>query len=106
MDIVLNVQPDVLISKAGDITKEKNYILDLMDQAKSEITSLSDIWIGGASDEYRSRFMQVYDDIDNILAIITGYVDDLNEAANIYSRVENTAKAAAEALPVDGVFRF
>ena len=44
-------------------------------------------------------------DIDNAIAIISDYISDLTEAANIYSTAENAAKTAAEGLPVDGVFK-
>ncbi len=105
MDITLNVQPDVLVAKAGELSTEKTGVMGLMDQAKSEITSLTGIWKSEASDEYQGRFKQIYDDIDNMLAIVSEYISDLNEAANVYSVAEKAAKTAAEGLPTDGVFR-
>ena len=105
MDITLKVQPDVLISKAGELSSEKTTVMGLMDQAKTEITSLTGVWKSEASDEYQGRFKQIYSDIDNMLAIVSEYISDLNEAANIYSTAEKAAKTAAEGLPTDGVFR-
>jgi hypothetical protein len=40
-----------------------------------------------------------------MLAIVTEYISDLNESANIYSTAEQAAKNAAEGLPTDGVFK-
>ena len=105
MDIILKVQPDVLVSKSGELSAEKAAVIGLMDEAKAEITSLAGIWKSEASDEYQSRFKQVYDDIDNMLAIVSEYIGDLSEAASVYSTAEKAAKAAAEGLPTDGVFR-
>lgn len=105
MDITLKVQPDVLIAKAGELGNEKSAIMSLMDQAKSDITSLTGVWKSEASDEYQGRFKQVYDDIDNMLAIVSEHISDLNEAASVYSTAEKAAKSAAEGLPTDGVFR-
>lgn len=105
MDIILKVQPDVLIAKAGELSSEKTSIMGLMDQAKSDISSLTGVWKSEASDEFQGRFKQIYDDIDNMLAIVSEYISDLNEAANIYSTAEKAAKNTAEGLPTDGVFR-
>ena len=105
MDIILKVQPDVLLSKSGELSNEKNTIISLMDQAKSEINSLTGVWKSEASDEFQARFKQVYDDIDNMLAIVSEYISDLNEVPNVYTTAEKAAKSAAEGLPTDGVFR-
>lgn len=105
MDITLKVQPDVLIAKAGEFSTEKNVISGLMDQAKSDITSLTGVWKSEAADEFQGRFRQIYDDIENMLAVVSETISDLNEAANIYSTAEKAAKNVAEGLPTDGVFR-
>ncbi|UNC91122.1 WXG100 family type VII secretion target [Candidatus Contubernalis alkaliaceticus] len=105
MDITLKVQPDVLIAKAGELSTEKTTIMGLMDQTKSNINSLAGVWKSQASDEYQGRFKQIYNDIDNMLAIVSEYISDLNEIASVYSTAEKNAKSEAEGLPTDGVFR-
>ena len=105
MDIILKVQPEVLVSKAGELSNEKTAVMGFMDQAKTEVSSLTGTWISEASDEFQNRFKQVYDDIDNMLAIVSEYISDLNESANIYTTAEKAAKSAAEGLPTDGVFK-
>ncbi len=105
MNITLKVQPDVLIAKAGELSTEKTVVMTLMDQAKSDINSLVGVWKSEASEEYQGRFKQVYDDIENMLAIVSEYISDLNEVANVYASAERAAKSAAEGLPTDGVFR-
>ena len=105
MNIILKVQPEVLVSKAGELANEKTAIMGLMDQAKAEVTSLTGTWKSEASDEFQNRFKQIYDDIENMLAIVSEHISDLNESASIYTTAEKAAKSAAEGLPTEGVFR-
>ena len=104
MDITLKVQPDVLISKAGELTNEKGTVLGLMDQAKSSITSLTGTWKSDASETYQGKFRQIYTDIDNMLAIIAEYANSLTKIAEEYRTGESTARSVADGLPVSGVF--
>lgn len=104
-DITIKAHPDVLLSKSGELSSEKNTLLSLMDEAKSQVNSLAGVWKGDAADGYQNRFKQIYDDIDNMLAIVTEYISDLNEIANIYSTAEKAALNESEGLPTDGVFR-
>ena len=105
MDITLRVDPGVLSAKADEMNTQKTTILQIMDQAKTEITSLTGTWKSAAADEYQNRFKQIYDDIDNMLAIASEHIHDIKQAAEIYTNAEAAAKAAAEGLPTDGVMR-
>ena len=103
--ITLNVSPDVLTAKAGELTNEKTTVNDLLEEAKTEINSLTGVWISKAATEFQKRFKQIYGDIDNILAIISEYISNLTEAANIYSTAESAAGSVVEGLPTSGVFQ-
>ena len=105
MNIILKVQPEALSTKSNELNVEKNNILTTLEQVKTEMTSLVGTWKSPASDEFQVRFKQLYDDMENVIAIISEHVNDLNEASGIYASAESAAKSAAEALPVDGVFR-
>lgn len=104
MDILLKVQPDVLISTSNEMSAEKSAIFNIMEEAKSEINSLPASWEGDASGTFQNRFQQIYDDIDKILRVIGEYSSDLNDAAEIYRQAERNAVATAEGLPTQGVF--
>ncbi|WP_020225050.1 WXG100 family type VII secretion target [Holdemania massiliensis] len=104
-DMILKVQPNVLISKASEMATQKNTIISIMEQCKTEINSLQAGWKSQASDEFQIKFKGVYDDIDNMAAIIDSYIKTVNELANIYEQAEKRATAAAEGLPTDGVFK-
>ena len=103
--IILNVRPQVLIAKAGELNSEKGNVSAIMDEAKAKMASLTGTWRSAASDEYQLRFRQTYEDIDGMLAVVAEYVHDLNEAANLYTSAENAARTAAQGLPTGGVFR-
>ena len=105
MDITLRVDPGVLNAKADEMNGQKTTIIQIMDQAKTEVTSLTGTWKSTASDEYQNRFRQIYDDIDNMLAITSEHISDIKEAAQIYTQAESAARSAAEGLPTDGVMR-
>ncbi len=105
MEVNLKVQPEVLRTKAEELAAEKNVVTSLMEQAKTEVTSLVGSWKSEASDQYQNKFKQVYDDIDNLVAIVTEHINDINEIATIYSTAEASAKSANDGLPTDGVFR-
>ena len=104
-DITLRVDPNVLSAKADEMDGQKSTIIQVMDQAKTELTSLTGTWKSEASDEFQNRFKQIYDDIDNMLAIASEHISDIKEAAQIYTQAESAAKNAAEGLPTDGVVR-
>jgi len=105
VDYTFRVDTNVLTAKADEMNGEKSTIIQIMDQAKTEIASLTGTWKSAASDEFQNRFRQIYDDIDNMLAITSEHISDIKEAAQIYARAESAATTAAEGLPTDGVMR-
>jgi len=103
MDIILKVDPQVLLSKSNEITTEKNNIQKIMDQIKSDVTSLSGVHKGAAAEAYQNRFKQVYNDIEDMIANITEYIKDLNESAEIFQNVETAITNINEGLPTDAL---
>lgn len=104
-DLILKVQPNVLISKASEMATQKNTISSIMEQCKNEINSLQAAWKSEAADAYRAKFNGVYDDIDNMILIVDSYIKTVNDLANIYEQAEKKAATASEGLPTDGVFK-
>ncbi len=105
MEVNLRVQPDVLRAKAEELSAERTNVTNLMEQAKVEISSLSTSWKSEASEQFQNKFKQVYDDIDNLIAIMSEHINDITEIATIYSSAEKSAQSAGDSLPTDGVFR-
>ena len=103
-NITLNVRPQVLTAKAGELNAEKSAVNALMEEAKSKMAALTGTWRSAASDEYQTRFRQVHNDIEGMLAVIAEYAHDLTEAANLYTTAEQSATSTAQGLPTSGVF--
>lgn len=105
MEITLKVDPQILVAKSNELSAERTTISGLMDQVKSDVKSLSSVWESEASNEYQNKFVQVYDDIENVLAIVSEHISDLAKAAEVYSMAFTTIGAQVSELPTDGVFR-
>jgi len=105
MDGILKVDPQVIEAKASEMLMEKNQISITLEQVKADINSLAIAWKGTASDEFLTRFKQVYNDIDLLLAIAQEYGTDLNEIAQIHRTAETAATNIASGVPVDGVIK-
>jgi WXG100 family type VII secretion target len=103
-NITLKVRPQVLVAKSGELNAEKGAIGGMMDEVKAKMASLSGTWRSISSDEYQTRFRQVHADIDGMLATVAEYVKDLNDAANVYDKTEQTAKTVVQASSTGGVF--
>jgi len=103
-NIIFNVRPEVLVSKATELDAEKSSVSAIMEEAKAKMVSLTGIWRSAASDEYQLRFRQVHSDIDGMLATVTEYIRDLTEAANLYTNAERAVTNASQGLPTSGIF--
>lgn len=103
-NITLNVRPEVLVSKANELSAEKNNVSAIMEDAKAKMVSLAGVWRSSASDEYQTRFRQVHSDIDGMLATVAEYIRDLTEAASLYTNAEQAATNASQGLPTSGIF--
>jgi uncharacterized protein YukE len=105
MDYTLKVQPDVFVAKGTELNAVKTEVAGIMEQAKNDITSLNSVWIAEAADEYQSRFRQIYNDIDNMLGIVTGYIGNFEELGALFVQMQEKAKNDIIGLPTDGVLK-
>lgn len=103
-DIILKVTPTELLAKASEMASQKQQLSSIMESCKTEIKSLQGAWKSEAAEQFQNKFNQVYNDIDNMLAIVEAYITTINETASIYERSETTAKSDSESLPTEGVF--
>lgn len=104
-NITLKVEPAQLSAKADELNNQKSQVMNLAEEARGQIASLTGIWTSEAATEYQNKYSKVQNDVENVLAIISEYVSDLKDISNIYATAERQAKSAAEGLPEDGVFR-
>lgn len=105
-NIILNVSPDTLITKAGEMEAQRANLANLLEEAKTDINTLvtQEIWVSDASSAYQNKFNASYEELTEILKVVQEYAADLNKAAEFYQQGEQAAESAAEGLPTSGIF--
>jgi len=103
-NMTLRVRPQVLMAKANELTSERNSLSSMMEDVKGKLASLTGTWQSVASDEFQARFRQVHNDIEGMLAVVAEYAKDLNDAAVVYERAEQTVKSTVQTTSTGGVF--
>ena len=104
--ITLNVTPETLTAKAGEMETQRTTLASLLEEAKNDVNSLvsQEIWVSEASSTYQSKFNASYEELTEILKVVQEYTADLNQAAEFYLEGERTAESAADGLPTSGIF--
>ena len=104
--IVLNVTPETLIAKAGEMETQRTTLQALLEEAKSDINSLvaREIWVSDASTTYQNKFNTSYEELTELLKVVQEYAADLNQAAEFYTQGQKAAESAADGLPTSGIF--
>lgn len=105
-NIVLNVTPETLTAKAGEMEAQRTAIAALLEEVQTDINSLvnQEIWVSEASTTYQNRFNASYDELTQILKVVQEYTADLNQSAEFYAQGERAAESAADGLPTTGIF--
>ena len=94
------VKPSEVLAKAAEVQSERSKIANALSTALNEIQSLSATWQSPAADAYRVQFEKQNNELQNILAMLDKHVNNLTEAAETFSRGEQTLSTKNEALPV------
>lgn len=99
--IQLKVSPDILKSKAQEITAQANNISKSWQEMCNVISHSKSYWEGDASDYHRKAFDENKDDVDQILRRLREHPKDLMQMAGIYTQAESEAEQIASSLPDD-----
>ncbi len=101
--ISLRVTPEILISRASDVTTA----VDAMDKTMKEIGSIvkgtSSYWKSDAGNKCRADYEKNQEGIDVIINRLKGQPKTLLTMANLYRTTEQEAKAVSQSLPIDPV---
>lgn len=103
MEGYLKVTPAALQAKSGEFDQNRAIIRNLIEQMNSKVGGISSHWQGDASTAYQNSYNGLRDDIDRLDRMIAEHVRDLNEMAAIYSKAEDKAEQAGQALPKDAI---
>lgn len=99
--IQLNVSPDVLKSKAQEITGQIGNIENYWNRIYDTVSKSNSYWQGEASDYHRKYLKDNDDDVKKLLKRLKEHPADLQKMAGVYVEAEHAASQAASALPDD-----
>lgn len=101
MEAALKVDPQVVLSKSGDMKNIRTNLSSIMQQLEDKIRSLTNTWESEASTAYQTQFGKIHKDIEEMLHIVDEYTRDLDEIAQNYMTAEQRVQQASSALPGD-----
>ena len=94
------VKPSEVIAKASEVRTARERISNALATALNEIRTTEASWQSQAADAYRVRFQNQYNERQTILTMLDKHVNNLTEAAQTFSRNEQTLSGKNEALPI------
>ncbi|OPY59245.1 MAG: hypothetical protein A4E55_00298 [Pelotomaculum sp. PtaU1.Bin035] len=86
---LINVSPDAMRTKAGELRKSSANIQSIIGQVKSEISSMKSTWEGAAAEKYVTQFNQLSDDFQERYDVIENYAIFLENAAQEFADAES-----------------
>ncbi len=98
MQGILKVTPERLESAATEFSSTATSLGNVTNQMTSLAAGLSSVWTGTASDTYRTKFTELNDDIQRMIAMINEHSSDLIEMANVYKSAESANVTLAGTL--------
>lgn len=101
MEGTLRVTPEQLESAASEFSNKATTVGTLTSNMMELVTGLSSAWEGEAATAYTSRFNQLEDDIQKMIAMVQEHSNDLIEMAQVYREAETANTEEAEALAGD-----
>lgn len=101
MEGTLRVTPEQLESAAGEFSNKATTVGTLTSNMMDLVNNLNSSWEGEAATAYTSRFNQLEDDIQKMIAMVQEHSNDLIEMAQVYREAETANTEEAEALAGD-----
>lgn len=101
MEGTLKVTPEKLKSTAREFQSDGDKISNLTTEMMELVTGLNSIWEGGASSAYITKFKGLQDDIQKMINMVKEHVNDLNDMADNYLKIEKENEEAANSLSSD-----
>lgn len=95
------VTPEELASKASSVNQKITRMRSLFQDMENKVNSTNGYWVGEANDEYRGKYRQYKEVIEEMFNRLQEHVTDLNEMSGVYSTTEKEIEEMIEELPVD-----
>ena len=101
MQAALKVDPQIILSKSGDMKNIRSSLSAIMQQVQDNVRSLTNTWESEASTAYQTQFGKIIKDIEEMLHIVDEYTKDLDEVAQNYLTTEQKVAQQTNSLPGD-----
>lgn len=97
----LKVTPEIMKSKAKEITDEVGRLESNWKKMEGVITNSKNYWEGDASNLHQKYLKEVKADVTVILKRLKEHPTDLLSMANLYDEAEEKANELSRVLPTD-----
>lgn len=101
MEAVLLVTPEALQSAAGTFSAQATQVKSLHDDMITKVNAIP--WEGQAAENFKAKFAQLKNGMDEINRMILEHVNDLNAIAEEHMRAESEASALVDELPMSNL---
>lgn len=89
---VIQVTPETLRSKAGEVRNHRSQHDDTMAKLKNLIYGLNEVWKGDAQDAFLSKYESMQPIFTNFSELLEGYAKLMDTAANELEATDQSLK--------------
>jgi WXG100 family type VII secretion target len=97
--------PQKIAAVASLLQTQRNNFSSSLSAINTKAAGLRQYWKSDGAEEYRKKQTDLNGRGQDLVKVLDDLVKKLQQASGIYTSGEQTAKAAAQSLPTDGVFR-
>ncbi|MCR4691227.1 MAG: WXG100 family type VII secretion target [Lachnospiraceae bacterium] len=101
MAITLKVKPEVMKSKAGEISTSIKSIEKELNEITRVVLGTKKYWEGDASNQHQKNYTVIKEDIPKILKLLEEHPTDLLKMAGLYEEAEKQNQLLSKQLPID-----
>ena len=101
MAITLKVKPEVMKSKANEISSSIKSIDKELKEITRVVLGTKKYWEGDASNQHQKNYVTIKDDIPKIIKRLEEHPTDLLKMAGLYEEAEKQNQLLSNKLPVD-----
>ena len=93
---IIQITPEVLNSKAGEVRALKSQHDDTMAKLRSLVQSLNETWKGEAQDAFVAKFESMQSSFTNFSEMLEGYAKLMDTAARELQTTDQSLKATMQ----------
>ena len=104
-DVVFREDPQQIAAFAVTVGTQRGSLSTRLENIRQRADDLKQVWKSDSADEYRKQVDSMLSAGEQLVAVMDEFKVKLEQTSGIYTTGEASAKAAAEGLPTDGVYR-